>query len=465
MLRLVVLLVVSALCASLAISSPVGPARLPSPGHRVRVPLQRRSPSAHAPTTSHATLPVANLDNLKVAMSSVTNKYTGGAFRYHSRTGHCLPGFQQLQTLTEQAQGAVNDWAQALGLKWPSGSNNRNQRRQQAPLRNHDEVLWAGEVEVGTPGQAFSVIFDTGSADLWIPGANARNGHQAFHPNASSTVVNSTLDQFNISYADGSSVAGPVYTDRVTVANLTAEQQHFAAADTVAASISDDPQDGVLGMAYSIISNMGERPFFQTLFMQQSVKDNVFAFRLGDRDEGELYLGGVNHDLYEGSIEYTDVTVPAYWMVQGATHLTVPETNNTSNSTSTTFTTNKDQIFVIDTGTSLILAPTIEAERFYAQVPSAKPFRNGYYQVWCNQTWTAEFSFGSSSRTFAVDSKYMNLGLTETGSEWCVPALAAQDVKIGAWVLGDAFIRNTYAIFEMGAARIGFASPKKAAQT
>ncbi|KAM0788759.1 hypothetical protein ACM66B_002850 [Microbotryomycetes sp. NB124-2] len=433
-------------------ASSVSPARLPTPGQRVRVPLQRRVPSAHTPTT----LPVANLDNLKMAMSSVTNKYSSGAARYHSRTGQCLPGFQALQELSTEAQDRVHDWAQALGLKWPSSG--KTQKRQQAQLHNHDEVLWAGQVQIGTPGQTFNVIFDTGSADLWVPGAGARNGHPAYHPNASSTSASANFDQFNISYADGSSVGGPVFVDKVMVANLTAEQQHFAAADTVAASISDDPQDGVLGMAYSIISNMGEQPFFQSLFMQKAVSENVFSFRLGDGDEGELFLGGVNEALYEGEIEYTDVTVPAYWMVQGAAHVSTSTSSNSSNTTTTT--TNSDQIFVIDTGTSLILAPTAEAEKFYAQVPSAKPFRNGYYQVMCNDTWTAQFSFGNSSRTFAVDSRYMNLGLTEAGSDWCVPALAAQDVKIGAWVLGDAFIRNTYAVFEMGAARVGFATPK-----
>ncbi|KAK4056584.1 hypothetical protein OIO90_002432 [Microbotryomycetes sp. JL221] len=363
---------------------------------------------------------VANLDNLKIAMSSVMNKLTSGAKRYRRRShGQTLPGFQALESLTEDVQDKVTNWIEALGLQNFPGTKGK---RQYTPLVNHDDVLWAGHMDIGTPPQKFRILFDTGSADLWVPGPEARNGHAAFESQASSSSKLAPFDNFNISYADGSSVGGPVYTDDVTVAGLTAQRQHFAAANVISSSISDDAQDGVLGMAYSIISNMGEQPFFQTLHMQGAVKENVFSFRLGDNDEGELYLGGHNENLYEGDIEWTDVTVPAYWMVQGAVHVSTPASNASQ-------TTNTDQLFVIDTGTTLILAPTEQATKFYAQVPSAKPFRNGYFQVLCNQTWTAEFSFGDSSRKFGVNSEYMNLGLTESGSE-------CRDVNFG-WVYAN----------------------------
>ena len=38
------------------------------------------------------------------------------------------------------------------------------------------DVLYYGPLYVGTPSQAFTVDFDTGSADLWLP-ANCRNCH------------------------------------------------------------------------------------------------------------------------------------------------------------------------------------------------------------------------------------------------------------------------------------------------
>jgi len=40
---------------------------------------------------------------------------------------------------------------------------------QDEPLINAFNSYYIGDVSVGTPSQNFTVIFDTGSADLWIP--------------------------------------------------------------------------------------------------------------------------------------------------------------------------------------------------------------------------------------------------------------------------------------------------------
>jgi hypothetical protein len=47
------------------------------------------------------------------------------------------------------------------------------------------------------------------------------------------------------------------------------------------------------------------------------VKEGVFAFYLGADSPGELTIGGVNHDRYEGELHYTQLKVCVFGVVVG----------------------------------------------------------------------------------------------------------------------------------------------------
>lgn len=83
--------------------------------------------------------------------------------------------------------------------------------------------LWQGTITVGTPPQSFTVQFDTGSSDLFLPGAACTTqyctGHAKYLTASSSTAVD-RKKAFTLSYGSGT-VKGQQFTDTVSVAGYT----------------------------------------------------------------------------------------------------------------------------------------------------------------------------------------------------------------------------------------------------
>ena len=61
--------------------------------------------------------------------------------------------------------------------------SDRNGRELQGSIkmRNYGGLLYTGQLEIGSPGQVFNVAFDTGSADLWVRSAKAKEKKTNLH--------------------------------------------------------------------------------------------------------------------------------------------------------------------------------------------------------------------------------------------------------------------------------------------
>jgi hypothetical protein len=110
-------------------------------------------------------------------------------------------------------------------LPTPDGSGLRRRAstpRGSVPLTDDNSgELWQGNLTIGTPPRPFSVQFDTGSSDLFVPGPSCSGcqGHSRFGPANSSTAVN-VNKTFTLTYGSGQ-VQGAQYNDTVAIAGLT----------------------------------------------------------------------------------------------------------------------------------------------------------------------------------------------------------------------------------------------------
>ncbi|GAA5830578.1 hypothetical protein JCM11251_002519 [Rhodosporidiobolus azoricus] len=313
-----------------------------------------------------------------------------------------------------------------------------------------NDALWAGGLTIG--GQYFLIDFDTGSSDLWVPGtgcgSTACTSKRKYSPSSSAVAI--PTKQFSISYGDGSTTSGSVYADTVTIAGLTANNQTFAAATTLSDSWTRDPQDGLMGMGYQALSALRSPPVFQTLVTQGKTSSPQFSFKLASTSVGtsELFLGGMNPSSYvSGTTEWAPVLAQAYWTVAGQAQVNGASVGGTFNA-------------IIDTGTTLIVAPTSFASTFWAAVPNSQAYSSGgFYTFPCTAAPSVSFTFGGSTTRWPLSA--FNLGRVSSGSTRCVGSLVGQDIGINGVIVGDNFLKNTvYATFDYGNNRVGFSRQK-----
>ncbi|KAG6329717.1 hypothetical protein ID866_9372 [Astraeus odoratus] len=267
----------------------------------------------------------------------------------------------------------------------------------------NNNMLWYGTISV--------VDFDTGSADLILPGADCStcSGHTLYNPNASSTAVDRNAT-FMLSYGDGSGVQGEQYMDTVVVAGLTAVGQAFGLASQYSSTLqaSTFPPDGLMGMAFEGLSIYGANPVVQTLIANNVISDPIFAFKISSSGS-ELRIGDINSALYSGSLTYTPVTNPGFWLIQG------DSININGNPAITQFTT------IVDTGTTLILGDQTRVGQFYSGL-NATDLGNGFYTLPCNSM--PSVSITIEGTVFPLSSSTFNFGAYPTGSDQCVGAVA-----------------------------------------
>jgi len=333
-------------------------------------------------------------------------------------------------------------------------------------LNNFGNAQYYGEISIGTPGQSFQVIFDTGSSIAWVPGKECQSAgcraHKKFDCTQSST-CQTTENAMKLAYGTGQ-MAGRLDYDKFCFGtsdnSLCLEKQAFLeSVQEPGPTFAMAKFDGLVGMGYDALAAKGMTTPFSQLMKSDKCEEKVFAFWLnkqgtdGEQAGGEMTLCGTDSNHYNGDLLYVPVTRKAYWQ------FTVDSVEVNAEKFSTHFEA------IADTGTSLITGPAEIVDRLNRAIGADKNPMNGQWMIDCkNVEKMPEITFKIAGKPFTLtpDQYVMKVKPIATMDvTLCLSGFAGVDMPQGPmWILGDVFISQYYTVFDQGKDRIGFAKAR-----
>ncbi|XP_060031730.1 LOW QUALITY PROTEIN: pepsin F-like [Erinaceus europaeus] len=349
------------------------------------------------------------------------------------------------------------------------------------PLRNHMDMIYVGTIGIGTPPQNFSVAFDTGSTDLWVPsiycpspacGECAPWRRSTIDPRLSSSFRNSSRPM-NVVYGSGR-MSGIIW-------NLIAVSQGFGLSmvepgyEFVLTSF-----DGILGLPYPGLGTKGITPFFDTLWEQNLISENVFAFYLSrEMKEGStVMLGGVDHSYYTGELHWIPVTRTTrrqFWQI----------TVDSISMNGKVVAYHGGCQAILDTGMSLLLGPQRDIRNIHSILQAQQTFAHRVTIPCDNKNTMPDLVFTINRVNYSVSASaylrqdtnyyyyyYYSIAIPEIevgradgmrGNRWnsCISNLDWMELawyQKEPWTRGDVFLRLYFSVFDRGNNRVGLAT-------
>ena len=327
-------------------------------------------------------------------------------------------------------------------------------------LRQVQDMYFYGPIYIGTPEQEFTVIFDTGSSNLWVPSAKCNTltckRHNRYDSSKSSTYkANGTV--FEIQYGSGATT-GFMSNEYVSVAGLNVTDQDFAEiTKEKGISFFTSKFDGILGLAFQTISVNGVTPWWINMIQQGLVEKPAFSFWMTkDADAelgGVLTFGGVDPTRFVGDIVYHDVIEEIYWTI-AMSKVAVGNTVIFA----------EKRKAVIDSGTSLITGPKKDIEKIFSLLGCKVSKMSGTCSWEGKLDYSAlpsiEFTFSGIAYELTPEQYIIKMCQGDNCSYVAgFQALEMGGSYTGAYIIGDVFLTTYYNTYEYygSTARVGFA--------
>ena len=295
------------------------------------------------------------------------------------------------------------------------------------------------EVTVGTPGEKFTVVPDTGSSNLWLYSSKCYFSppcylHPTFHADKSST-YKADGQAFDITYGSGS-VKGTAGSDLVHMADDISATMSFGEITSVSGvSFLASQMSGILGLAYNSISV----DKFDTFMDLSNQKEKSFSFYLKDSTaDSYMTIPGMDSENYD-TIQSHKVVEEKYWALQFAS---IAQGDKKIDATK--------YKAVIDSGTSLLVGPKAIVDPLIEGI-SVNTDCSGM-DTMPNLTFTID------TQDYVLEPTDYVLKVTAGGQSECLLGIQSMAFPEGFnyMILGDVFMRKYPATFSLDDNTVAF---------
>lgn len=322
------------------------------------------------------------------------------------------------------------------------------------------DIIYSVPLGLGTPAQQFNLAIDTGSPITWVVASSCVSSicsrvSNHFDCTASSSCQQSSTP-FNISYVDGSKVAGSYIAEKYTLGSLSFKGAVGLVSDD--SSAMGATVDGIMGLWY--YPQGSEIPILNVLKNSSALAQPQIGVWLKSSSSeanapgGEITFGGADTSRYSGDISYVNCGGNSPWTIPVGGMTVNGQTIETSGAMAT-----------LDTGTSLMLVSQTVSDAINGAIPGAlKDPKTGWFLP-CTGNYPITITFGTRQVTIPYSALAVQdqTATTNDGSTVCLSAAmypTGDTATISDWLLGDAFLKNVYTVFDFSTpkGRIGLAS-------
>jgi len=320
------------------------------------------------------------------------------------------------------------------------------------------KTAYYGRLEVGTPRQPFTVVFDTGSGNLMLPSTYCKSRactmHKRFDRKASTTAEDieadgsaskkgAPRDQITVTFGTGE-ISGVFIKDDVCVGNLCANVHFVGATDETDDPFTSFNFDGVLGLALPEMSQGPDFSIMDHLVTSKALKRDLFSVFLSDSDmeASEITFGDIKQDHMASDMFWQAVSKDTgYWQVQ-IKDITI---NNQQQHLC------KDCQVAVDTGTSQLAGPTDVINDLSSRL-NVKSDCSNFKDL--------------PDLGFVIGENIMNLkpnDYVDKSSDGCEVSLMPLDVPPPngpLFIFGDPFLRKYYTAYDRQTNKVGFATAR-----